>query len=244
MKTSHSFTNSEESFLLCSLHEVLKVWKRGSSQASFNLDIKDGVATLQLNFHLGNPNDLHYDHHHVPQPDVHYHGHHLHKQARGGRHKGPARREKDRARAAAYQAAKLRAAASAAPSAPVVTEEMAVTAVKLPFSGNMLPLKTKKIGTLQPVPPPPSSLSASSPQSSTYATVVSAVPPPVKKTVERQFNQNISSAKKRLFHPGDPQLHTPAPQPVICHIPPLNDQVDTRCNFKKKEDDLFQKLFS
>ena len=242
MKTSHSFNNSEESFLLCSLHEVLKVWRKGSSQASFNLDIKDGVATLQLNFQLGNPNDLHYDHH-VPQSDVYFPSHHRREQARGGRRKGPARREKDRARAAAHQAALLKTAASAVSSPPVVSEKTAVPAVKLPFSGNMLPLKTKKIGTLQSVPPPSSSLSTLSPPPSTYAAAVSALPPPVRKTGERQFDTDISSAKKRLFNPGHPQSHTPTPQPVH-GVPPVDYQVGTKCNFKKKEDDLFKKLFS
>ena len=244
MKTFHSSNNSEESFLLCSLHEVLKVWRKGSSQASFNLDIKDGVATLQLNFQLGNPDDLHYDHHVPPQSDVHSPGHHLHKQAHGGRRKGPARREKDRARAAAHRAAQLKTAVSAVSPPPVVSEKTAVPAVKLPFSGNMLPLKTQNIGTLQPVPPPPSSLSPSSPPFSTYAAAVSALPPPVRKTGERQFDTDISSAKKRLFDPGPPQSRTPTPQPVH-GIPPVDDQrVGKKSNFKKNEDDLFKKLFS
>ena len=78
------------------------------------------ISRNGLNFQLGNPNDIHYDHH-VPQPDVHHHGHHLPKQPGGGRHKGPAKRKKDCARAAAYQAAQSRAAASAVTSAPVCT---------------------------------------------------------------------------------------------------------------------------
>ena len=72
---------------------------------------------LKLDFQLGNHNDLHCDHHHVPQPDVHYHSQDLGKNSHGGQHKGPAKREKDCARAAAYQAAQLRTAAPAVPSA-------------------------------------------------------------------------------------------------------------------------------
>ena len=110
-------------------------------------------------------------------------------------------------------------------------QPLSVPAVRIPFSGNMLSLETKKIGTLQPVPPPPSSLSASSPPSSTYANV----PQPVKKTIQRQFAHHISSAQKRLFHPGHPQPHTPVTQPVPGNIPPLDDQVGMRCNLKKNE---------
>ena len=50
---------SEEAFLLRSLMEVTMVWQRGTGQASFNLNIKDGQANLQLSFQLGKPEDHH-----------------------------------------------------------------------------------------------------------------------------------------------------------------------------------------
>ena len=63
---------SEEAFLLSSLHEVVKVWARGSGQAKFDPNICDRVAELSLNFKLGHPSDKHCDHPHLaPQPDDH-----------------------------------------------------------------------------------------------------------------------------------------------------------------------------
>ena len=100
-----SFT--EEAFLLSSLQEVVRIWDRGTGHASFNLQVKDGTADLQLNFQLGRPSDLH-----VAQPNPADPPHHQHQGEHGQehqhrhhrRHKGPARRAKDRVRAANYQA--------------------------------------------------------------------------------------------------------------------------------------------
>ena len=54
-----NFTLCEEAFLLSSLSEVVKVWARGSGQASFALKIDNGEADLQLSFKLGHPTDAH-----------------------------------------------------------------------------------------------------------------------------------------------------------------------------------------
>ena len=166
MDTSTNFDNSEEAFVWSSFWEVLKVWRKGSNEASFNLDIKNGKATLQLNFMLGNPSDPHCDDHCPPQPDgyphPHLNHHHHHGPAyhgRCGRYKGLARIQKDCPRAAAFQASKFGAAASAAPTA--VTES-ASAAVKLSFSGSLLPLKKEIIGgIMQPGPTSSSSVSSS-----------------------------------------------------------------------------------
>ena len=50
---------TEEAFSLRSLREVVNIWTRGSGQASFNLEIQDGVADLKLGFQLGKPSDPH-----------------------------------------------------------------------------------------------------------------------------------------------------------------------------------------
>ena len=47
----------EEAFLLHSIKEVVSIWSGGSGQASFNFVFQDGVASLQLGFHLGRPAD-------------------------------------------------------------------------------------------------------------------------------------------------------------------------------------------
>ena len=102
MTNFSTYSVTEEAFLHSSLHELVKVWASGSGKASFHLDICDGVAELQLNFKLGHPSQSHCDQY-VPQH------HHLHDkqegyQPRRRRRKGPARRERDRLRAAEHHA--------------------------------------------------------------------------------------------------------------------------------------------
>ena len=91
---------TEEAFLLSSLHEVIKVWSRGSGQASFDLNISDGMAELKLGFKLAHPGDLHY-HPHVLEDG---HQHPYRHQPPRRRRKGQARRERDRLRAAEHHA--------------------------------------------------------------------------------------------------------------------------------------------
>ena len=81
-----NFSMTEEAFLLSSLKEVVKVWGTGISNASFNFTVENGKGCLQLGFQLGLPHELH----------GHPQGH--------PRRKCPARRERDRKRAAAFQA--------------------------------------------------------------------------------------------------------------------------------------------
>ena len=81
-----NFSETEEAFLLSSLKEVVKVWGKGSGQASFNFSVINGKGTLQLGFQLGLPCDLH-----VLPPQR-------------SRKKGPARCQRDRRRATAHQA--------------------------------------------------------------------------------------------------------------------------------------------
>ena len=129
-RTNYSY--SEEAFLLSSLQEVAKVWARGTGQASFHLNILDGMAQLELSFKLGGPGDLHCDPVHAlvpPPPFPPYH-----EDQRPRRRKGPGRLERDRLRAE-----KHRAKVSKHERA-----EAAVSAVKLPFSGKILPVKSTK----------------------------------------------------------------------------------------------------
>ena len=43
-----NFNLTEEAFILSSLKEVVHVWARGSGQATFNLNIVDGVLISSL----------------------------------------------------------------------------------------------------------------------------------------------------------------------------------------------------
>ena len=72
----------------------MKVWASKSGQAGMNISVQNGLANLQLNFQLGSPGDPHLS----PQP---------HPFQKPPRFKTPARKAKDRARAAAHQQAQL-----------------------------------------------------------------------------------------------------------------------------------------
>ena len=85
-----SFT--EEAFLFSSFQEAVKVWRKGSGQATFSLQIGDGKAELQLSFKLGHPSDLHFEPDVPPSPD--HDQDYVGQPCRHPRRKGQARREK------------------------------------------------------------------------------------------------------------------------------------------------------
>ena len=90
---------------------MTKIWQRGTGHASFNLQVNDGQADLQLSFKLGKPDDPH-----LPLPS---------KKTRG---KGEKQRERDRARAAAHHAKLAAASAVLASEQPVETLEASTEA--------------------------------------------------------------------------------------------------------------------
>ena len=107
------------------------VWQRGTGQATYNLQIKDGQANLQLSFQLGKPDD-----------------HHLTPPAPRNRPKGERQKERDRERAAAHHARRTAAsAASAVTATETVTEA----------SGSASAQETPGTPVLPPPSPPPSS---------------------------------------------------------------------------------------
>ena len=88
--------NNEEAFILASLKEFVKLWGSGRD-ASFKLECYNGQAWFRLDSKLGAPGSPHFEPH-VPQ------NHFPHKkQPPQRRRKGPSRREKDYARAAAHR---------------------------------------------------------------------------------------------------------------------------------------------
>ena len=228
-RTNYSY--SEEAFLLSSLQEVAKVWARGTGQASFHLNILDGMAQLELSFKLGGPGDLHCDPVHAlvpPPPFPPYH-----EDQRPRRRKGPGRLERDRLRAE-----KHRAKVSKHERA-----EAAVSAVKLPFSGKILPVKSTKppanrnlypedvplaaapaVGHRQAVPAvtsPPASVEQ--PPAKPRKSLATPTPTP-----QRYIDASV--AKKQLFAP--PQ------RPTSSSIQPT-----AKKKYEMKEDDLWTKLF-
>ena len=252
-----NFNRSEEAFVQSSLNEVVKIWATGSGQASFRLDVSDGLATLQLSFQLGKPTDVHCDLGVGPQPAGHVHAYrHQHHHRR----KGPARREKDRARAAAHQARLLQSEGRSNPTladaAPTVSDSKTDTseniatapaAIMLPFSGKLLPLeKMQPVTRTSSVASEAKSLESPTP---TYSAVVTAVP--IKGNRRGAFYVDVNSAKKKLFPPDhdrsqpfSPIIPPPEPTPARTPATPSNKTKSNSVGFKKKENELFLKLFS
>ena len=144
MFSNTNFSMSEEAFLLRSLREVTMVWHRGTGQATFNLQIKDGQANLQMSFQLGKPDD-----HHLPQP------------APRTRPRGERQKERDRARAAAHHARRTAASADTATETVAIAEASAASQV-IPGTPVLTPFS----------PPPASSGTASARRPSTRSTTV------------------------------------------------------------------------
>ena len=89
-----NFSNTDEAFVLATLKEFVKKWNF-ESRALLNLVCQEGTAWVKLALQLGHPAALH----DVPRPPPGQDG-----PPRRRNKKGPARREKDRVRAAAHRA--------------------------------------------------------------------------------------------------------------------------------------------
>ena len=216
-----SFNLSEEAFILSSLKEVVHVWARGYGQATFNLNITDGVADLQLGFRLGHPADPHLHqqsepHHHLP-PE-----HHPNRKKK--RRKGPARRESDRVRAEQHRARFQPEGAAASSFAEEQTGAVALKlpAVILPITGKLLPVK--------PVTPPPSNATAPAVTPPPRAPPSSGTTAPIKTAAAATPNSlDLNSARKHLF--------SNAPSKQKPTLAPARDA------YKRKEDELWTRLF-
>ena len=214
-----SFNLSEEAFILSSLNEVVRVWARGYGQASFNLNIKDGVADLQLGFQLGHPADPHLHqqsepHHHLP-PE-----HHPNRKKK--RRKGPARRESDRVRAEQHRA---RFQPEAAAASSFAEEQTGAVALKLPVV--LLPI-TGKLLSVKPATPTPSNATAAAPAATPPPP---HAPPPSVAAATTLKTLESNSARKHLF------LATPSNQK------PIPKTLPVRQAYKKKEYELWTRLF-
>ena len=231
---------SEEAFLLNSLHEVVKVWARGSGQAKFDLDICDGVAELSLNFKLGHPSDKHCDHPHLaPQPDDHDAPHDDDQGQEAFRpvrpRKSRAQRERNRLRAARHRASTAATAVTAAAATKAAEEAAATTDVILPFTGNIIPMSANEDDPTDPhtAATPSSSTATASPS---YAAATAASPKPVRPIKASQTKPtstlDATFVKKKLF-----------PIPSDHQVPPRNPDGGHKKCYKMKEDDMLTKLF-
>ena len=240
MNTATTFNHSEEAFLLGSLQEVVKVWIRGNGQASFNLNIVDGLADLNLSFKLGNPAEPHC--HPYPPPSHQCYEpvqpqnveHHRRRRRR------PGRRLRDQERAAKYHL--YRQTNSAADSGTV---SAAKPAVILPFTGKLIQLKkddgesNDTVDSLLNYSPP-----ASVPP--TIAITPTKLTPAVNSTHLQHIDANL--VRKHLFDvakqkpPIEPSSTKPIPRTSPSKSPP--PKLHETQTYRKKEEELWSKLFS
>ena len=231
MNQDTNFSHTEEAFLLSSLREVVNVWARGYGQASFNLAVKNGFAELNLGFQLGHPADPHLPTHgppaHHPEP--------VPQQPKQPRRRGPARRERDRARAAKHQA-------SHNPKESASDEVMAD--IILPFIGKMLPITAVPPVSKSP-PPSPSTTKTSTTDAAPASRPTPAAPAsrptpaspapgpaPTKSTSTpaRYIDMHVNNVKKMLF-PSSDVMQSPSPAP------------SGKPKFQRREEQLWTKLF-
>ena len=159
--------NKKKEVVLNSVAEFLGIWAlRG--EASLSLKTKDGVTTIAFTHSLsGHPEDPL----HPPPSPV---GTHAKRRPRRRHRRGPARRERDRQRAAGHQAAQAgapptpqsQAASPAAPSTPEHLRGLRMSAMDTP---SILHTKEKEVREEQEDPPEPPPTCASPLTSSTSA---------------------------------------------------------------------------
>ena len=216
-----TFSYTEEAFLLSSLHEVVKVWARGSGQASFDLRINSGIAELNLGFQLGHPASLHCDHPPPqppgPPPCPHHEAHGQvpdHPRHRR-RNRGPARRKRNRLCAEMHNFHHPKKAAA--------------PAVLLPFTGKLLPVNVEKVLSAPETTPANAPAVTLTPQAAQPIQATAAVKPSKSSQASPKFiDSNV--VKKQLFH-TDPHRQDPLPALV-------------KKSYKAKEEDLWTRLFS
>ena len=156
MVASSSFTHHKRLFLLNKLDEIIKLWASGSGQGSFSFNVKNGTPNLQCGIQLEMEDVRVF----VADPVHPYQHHPHHQQAVHRRRRGPARRFRDRQRAAKHQAAL--AAASKFPGTGFAVGSAAKPTLPIPLQiGDVFPSK--------PPVPPQISLTPGSPVVSTVS---------------------------------------------------------------------------
>ena len=240
-----NFTFSEEAFLLSSLHEVVKVWRRGFGKASLDFKVNNGKADLQLNFQLGHPyeghvQDVHGEavppHHPPPNQDQDYNQQRKFK-------KSARRRKRDRERAAQHQAG-LRQLGS--PAADKSETAGIVQDVILPLSireENLVPVKPSANGPVRDTASAPGAKPSPSLPPPPLLTPRKLSSPP-QNFLSRSY-LDVSSTKKQLFAIIDPAACPLAPQAsAACKsTPPPRHNPAPQMRYQMREDQLWTSLF-
>ena len=247
-----SFTLSEEAFLLSSLHEVVKVWSKGSGQANFNLQVKNGKADLQLNFHLGHPGDAHVPPSEPVQPHPRPHS----SQEEGfsqPRRKSANRCKRDRERAARHQAGLRQLGSPAAKSCSTAETPQSVILPLSILEEHLVSLRSSKIEPRRE----PTATSASK------ATPSRSLPPPPLSTPKKLTSPpenfwsrsyiDVSATKKQLFadpaavkRPPPTGVAGPPAPPASAPCPPApRPRVSPapQMSYQTREDQLWTRLF-
>ena len=148
----------------------------------------------------------------------HYHPHHQEDASRH-RHKGPARREKDRQRAAAHRArlsSQLSSAAQSGPPASTVQDKTAAPAVDSPLPS--------QAGSA--ISPPPATFAATTPPSSA---------PPLADTARFLPKPPPAASAEASYHPPQPRVAVSTPsrpsasRPTLPHFLPHQVLQDALC---------------
>ena len=193
------FSQDKRDFLHKKLDEVILLWARGSGLGSFVFTTSDGTPELQLGIQLGLEDAPDQHQHPLQYQHQHHQTHH--------RQRGPARRQKDRQRAARHQAAK-----AAVPAAHHRAATMtAATAVILPFTGKLLPVYGKKTPSPS-IPkdfPHSEAVASAAPPSRIIASVVPPVPPQTDVTAAPPA-ATTAHPPATAFSPASPTSRPPA----------------------------------
>ena len=213
------FSQDKILFLHQKLDDVLHLWARKSGSGSFHFTVNNGLPNLQFVLDLGMENAV------ASRPN--------HRQEEFShvkvRHRGPARKLKNRERAALHQATLAGAAV-----APFKTAEPAkhgaspAKDILLPFTGMILPLRSAAASVALATSSPSSPIPTPSIGSSSAISAAGPV-----KTAIAAKNVDVSSIKKQLFIEKDKPCTSPS---TTLPSPPQN--------YVKSEEKLWSKLFS
>ena len=197
--TRHNEDN--ETLIYNTIHELIKIWRKGSGQANLSIDINDGLCDLNLSFKFERQfNGLATCTNQIPVINPSF----GQKKNRNRRRKSPSQRERDRKRAE-YRLQKIKK-----------------TKIILPFSGQLLPLN--EINIIEDVVDPCDHTVEveDSPKS-----VVNTPEVPMKNScMNDKLYTDVNSVKKKLFSANDLPVtsssHEVQPQKVQHY--PLNYQ--------------------
>ena len=202
-----NFSNTEESFVLSSLNEFVKVWGSGG-QSNLSLECRDGLACIKLSFNLGHPTSPHkkFTQYSNPAPAQHP----------IRRRNGPARQLKNIERAKAHKARLVAEVAADTAANQPVTDDSSVAADAITLSPTS-PLPAPPQPPPSPPPQPLTTSLARDPCTDTSASTTSLTTPSLPAVVTAAYDVTTpTEAAPASLPPPSTQADTPVPVPVYC----------------------------